>query len=58
MLDQLGGEEYGFGRLWEEQMRFLRVCIAIFARLLEEKYPKIVQKYVSLLFFIFKQKFI
>ena len=47
MLDQLAGEEYGFGRLWEESMSYLRQCMAALSKLLDSKFPKIVEKFTD-----------
>lgn len=47
LLDQLAGETYGFGKVWEEQMKYLRQCLSTYTKLLEARYPKVVDKYSS-----------
>merc|ERR1712137_433905 len=47
LLDQIAGEIYGFGRVWEAEMKYLKQCISTLAKLLEARYPKVVDKFNS-----------
>lgn len=45
LLEQLAGDEFGFGQLWEEEMTYVKQCIKTFSKLLESKFPAIIEKY-------------